>query len=754
MYLFFTAKGGLRGRKARFLANGAVAVAALFSVVGSASAQVAPDQSAPPKGGESADKNQSTPPKAGEPADKKGDASPADVVVTGYRLTRGSAGSLVDVRIQEVPRAIQVVTEETLANQMVNNTLDVIKLFPGVERGSDHPGGEHPRVRGMDAFQYLEGTFSGNVIWDSAEFLGSAELLRGPNSIQFGFQSVGGGSINYRLKRPTADAFVDLSTKVSSWGDNKVVVDANQPFGNGNGIRVVAVHEGIVGYRSGGREGERDSAAVMLTLADVAGFKLDLDAEILRRRSPREPGYYFTSNPTVLPTVDPTINTEQRWGDLNRDGKRVNAKISREFGNGWHAVFTTNYEKQKVSDLSCDLYDPNFTTGETSYQCQSFGFDTYSNRSLRLDVLGKFDTFGIKHDFAIGASQLRQFIGLPPNFYQYFAAPYDMQNIYNPRQYPKPSVSMATGGSNFGCCQTLTQWWTQGYFQDRITLGPLFELWVGANYGLYNSQSSTTVNGQANVTPKTPTIKGLSPAASLAFVPLKDLRIYVSYADMISPGGMAPVGDPRYDNPGQQFPTLRLKSIEAGAKWEWRRGSFLNVNAFRTEQPLAYTQIISPTHWHYTQSGLNLYKGVEVYSDSTFDFGLHLNAGFVVLSAKHERTGNPLLDGQFKAAASKFSAFMLAEYTVPSVPKLVFNAQVRHDSSTPLLETGGFNVPGHTLVDFGARYELDKLGYPVTLRVELNNAFNQRYWSPYETSVQPGAPRTLLFSASVRFGKK
>src|SRR5450755_4690717 len=77
-----------------------------------------------------------------------------EIVVVSYKITRGSVGSLVDAPIADIPRNIVVITEQTLANQMVGSTLDILRDWPGVQRGSDSPGGEHPRVRGMLAYQF------------------------------------------------------------------------------------------------------------------------------------------------------------------------------------------------------------------------------------------------------------------------------------------------------------------------------------------------------------------------------------------------------------------------------------------------------------------------------------------------------------------------------------------------------------------------------------------------------------------------
>ncbi|HEV7614225.1 MAG TPA: TonB-dependent receptor plug domain-containing protein [Steroidobacteraceae bacterium] len=68
----------------------------------------------------------------------------------------------MDAPIEDIPRNIVAITEQTLRNQMVGSTLDILRDWPGVQRGSDSPGGEHPRVRGMLAYQFLEGSYSVN----------------------------------------------------------------------------------------------------------------------------------------------------------------------------------------------------------------------------------------------------------------------------------------------------------------------------------------------------------------------------------------------------------------------------------------------------------------------------------------------------------------------------------------------------------------------------------------------------------------
>src|ERR1700732_1539158 len=60
-----------------------------------------------------------------------------EIVVVSYRITRGSVGSLVDAPVMDIPRNIVAVTEQTLTDQMVSSTVNILRNFPGVQRGSD-----------------------------------------------------------------------------------------------------------------------------------------------------------------------------------------------------------------------------------------------------------------------------------------------------------------------------------------------------------------------------------------------------------------------------------------------------------------------------------------------------------------------------------------------------------------------------------------------------------------------------------------
>ena len=499
-------------------------------------------------------------------------------------------------------------------------------------------------------------------------------------------------------------------------------------------------------FRSKGtKHGERNSIGGMLTYSGILGIKMELDAELLRRDAPAPEIIQFSANPAgPLPNINPRNSTEQPWEDITRDGYHLGAKLSRDLVGTWRAVAYLADESEKVINKSCTLFDPNVVTGEGAFGCNTFGFQTYSNRSLRFDVLGSFETFGIKHDVTIGAAQLRQFIELPPTFDTYGAPPYTANNLYDPRYYAEPFTP--TSQSVFNQYRE-TQWWTQEYFQDRIQFGHGVDLWLGLNEG--NNKVVLYQVQQLLAETKT---NALSPSFSLSYSPKDLLRFYFTYADAISPGGQAPIS-PQYVNSGERFGAMRLKSYEAGVKWQVASISELNMNLFRADQPLAYIQVIAPNEFLYNEKGLARYTGAEFTSVSKFPFGLTLNANVTLLKPLEIDTGTPTTNNKYVAGVSRQSASFYADYKLPMVPNLGLTGLVTYNSSTPLLATNGYNVPGHTVADLGAYYSHPVDDIDMTFRMIVQNAFDTRYYSPYFSTMTVGAPRTLEASITARFGR-
>lgn len=78
---------------------------------------------------------------------------------------------------------------------------------------------------------------------------------------------------------------------------------------------------------------------------------------------------------------------------------------------------------------------------------------------------------------------------------------------------------------------------------------------------------------------------------------------------------------------------------------------------------------------------------------------------------------------------------------------LELNAGVRRYGSYYNDAANTLKLPAYTLANIGAGYRIDGLHYPITLRGEINNLTDKRYWAVSGI----GAPRTLSANMQIDF---
>ena len=102
-------------------------------------------------------------------------------------------------------------------------------------------------------------------------------------------------------------------------------------------------------------------------------------------------------------------------------------------------------------------------------------------------------------------------------------------------------------------------------------------------------------------------------------------------------------------------------------------------------------------------------------------------------------------------APATVAAAQLA-YTVPQLPGLKLNANMKYTGATMLRPSNNLQVPGYTLLNVGAVYDTRINGYDTTFRIAINNATDKRYWMfQYSEYIKAGDPRSLTLNASVKF---
>jgi iron complex outermembrane recepter protein len=105
---------------------------------------------------------------------------------------------------------------------------------------------------------------------------------------------------------------------------------------------------------------------------------------------------------------------------------------------------------------------------------------------------------------------------------------------------------------------------------------------------------------------------------------------------------------------------------------------------------------------------------------------------------------------------SKVNVNFGGEWDTPFIRNLTLTGRVIYTSEQFANDTNTQVLPAWTRVDLGARYTFASPwnGKPIVVRANVENVFNEAYWSAYKTvssAVSLGAPRTYLVSTTFNF---
>jgi len=674
------------------------------------------------------------------------------VVIKAQKLEEGSIGGWLPVPLMELPRTVTVIDEETISKQFVSSTKDILKNVAGVQIMPDNNlgGYQTPYIRGIQSQQYFEGQYSAGVVTSMPEIIGRAEVLQGFNSLQFAIDT-GGGSVNYFMKRPTAQNFLQTELQGTSWGGAKFVVDGNwhtDTGGETDGVRFVGVIDRDQTYVRGYPGKNGNSGSVMGRYSGFAGIQVDVDLSVWDiKNDPSNQYFFFTNPPNVakIPDLDPRVNVSQNWSEnAMRKGHQIGLKLSRDFGENWKGLVAVAYDRTEYRNDGCTASTPDFQTGEAAYSCSRSTFGPLWDKQIRIDLTGNFSLFGMEHYMAVGFRQSGQDWKTVDGRVDYNFAPYTTQNIFNPRAYPEPTAGTVGAASFFRSTfddRVL-------YLQDRISLSPKWDLWAGVGYveneGSYGSPTFPTVT--------LPVTRAVVPTGAIIFKPTSAASYYFSYSEGVSRAEViAP--DPTIINAGEILPSIHSKAYEVGAKWTIAQRLQLNLAAFQMEQPLAITEQvqITPPRFRRYAGGLSKFTGVSVDFRGQLTRSLEIQGGFTVLDPVVDNAQDPTLNGRKTPGVARRSGTLNATWDVGAPSGLSLDGGIYFQGSMPLNAQNTYDLEGFTRVDFGATFETLWDDREVRYRLLFENAFDDKFYYGFPYGVQPAAPRTMNASVSVRF---
>lgn len=246
-----------------------------------------------------------------------------------------------------------------------------------------------------------------------------------------------------------------------------------------------------------------------------------------------------------------------------------------------------------------------------------------------------------------------------------------------------------------------------------------------------------------------------TPVIGLIIKPAAGLSLYANRIEGLSQGPTAPL-DATLINSGEVLPPFRSVQYEVGGKLVLGRVN-LSLAAFRITLPTAYT-VLAPGGTGLLRYGFNgeqRNQGLEFSIDGELARGLRLIAGASVIDATLTRTAGGVNQGNTVTGVPDYLANANVEWDLPFAPRLTLTGRVVATGEQQVNLANTLTLPVWTRFDLGARYIALLAGRPVTLRVNVDNVANSRFWaSAYDVFSQAllqGAPRTAKASMTVDF---
>ncbi|WPO48540.1 TonB-dependent receptor [Pseudomonas sp. S1Bt23] len=667
----------------------------------------------------------------------------SDVFAGGQVARRGSQGLLGSKDFMETPFSMTTYTSEVVKNQQARTLGDLIASDPSV-RATNPAGGRYEQftIRGFSlfnsdvAYNGLYGVLPTYTI--DMEMADRVDILKGPTQLINGISPRGsvGGGINVVPKRATDKPITELTGSYASDSQVGGAVDIGRRFGEDNkfGVRLNAVKQ------SGDTKWDHQSVDREMAVLglDFRGERLRLSTDIGHTErdtdAPQE-RVQIGANAKVPDADDVRHNYAQSWSKART--KDTFGTVNAEYDvNDSIMLYGGVGARKSNHDFLRHAVSITNDAGDFSVQPRDFTRDE-NVRTTTAGVRSWFHTGPVSHEVNLAASYF--YMDFENGGARYAASP---SNLYNPRPTPTPSrptrfdpkVYTENRFSGVALSDTL------GFFDDRLLLT------LGARWQRVKVDDwSDGVKGDTAYDEEK-----VSPSGGLLFKATDQLSLYVNYMEGLSQGKIAPSTSINED---EIFPPFISRQVEAGAKYD--AGAFaLTAAVFRIKQPAyetnATTRVFGP-------NGKRQNDGVELSVFGEPLKGFRLLGGVMYIDSELKDTTNGTFDGNRAPATPKYNVNLGAEWDVPKVQGLTLTARGIYSSSQYLDQANSKEIDSWERFDLGARYAFKLDDKDITLRANVENVLDKRYWSSAGASddSEPGltlaTPRTLLLSATVGF---
>lgn len=461
----------------------------------------------------------------------------------------------------DLPISVQLIDKKLIEQQQITDVRDAIKNVSGITVTGTYGDG-YAMFNGRGFGMNFNSNFrwngilmptSGRLYGDNIERI---EILKGPASIQYG-DVAPGAVMNFVSKKPLDYDYRRFEMKVGEYGLLRPTLDLSGALTENKQL----LYRLNATYESGNHFIDKIKGRSYL-LAPSITWKiiptLEWNVEMVARNDSRTfaPGLVSPDGtfeglkklPRGLFLGEP--DNKHRYNEL-ATYSTINYKISKNLSLRNVTFYSKNQEQEESVFFPDGRADADGNLNRTTEFFQTF---TRIGGST-LDLVGKFSTFGIKHDFVVGADYTERNYTI---FYNdpVILEPFNMYNpVYGANELPK--IIGYEGDPNMPS-QFIKR--LGFYAQDQLKMwNERIHLMAGIRYNRTSRGTNFTTASPAPADYKDDVKTPLSPRIALLVKPIKDLSVYASYTQSYEQNGWDEITN-------IMLSSTNAKQIEFGAK--------------------------------------------------------------------------------------------------------------------------------------------------------------------------------------------
>ncbi len=666
-----------------------------------------------------------------------------------YAVTNSSTATKTDTPIMLTPASIQVVPKAVMNDQQNINILD--SLNKNVSGVSARTGSsllyDNFIIRGFSTglagAAYRNGLLSPTNFYEPAN-IEQLEVLKGPAAALYG-RVEPGGMVNITTKKPLATPYYALQQQFGSYDLYRTTVDATGPIDDAKTV----LYRFNAAYLDKGSFKDMvgsDRVFIAPTLSWRPNDKFEANAELEYKRDNVTmdaglPVLNGANRPTKLPSNlflgDSAANLAEQESVL------IGADWTFHFNNDWKLTNRFLWEDWNVKQFSINPVSLR-ADNRTLNRGLSYGQRAFETYATNLDLNGKFDFFGTRHDILVGGD-FNDTVWPGDTTFQGATTAVPTIDIYNPTYGRVNQAALdLLPKNNF---RVKHDQWFGVYFQDQITLWDKLHIMGGGRYDWALSGSTITTRSlqQAKNAFSDIETQNFSPRAGLLYQPWTWLSLYGNYTQSFNSNAGSPAT-------GSQFAPQVGEQFEAGFKTEFFDKRLSTSLAF---YHLTKSNTLTPDPKNFGFSlaiGEARSQGIEVDIKGQLTEKLNLVTTYAYTDTKVTKDNSGIVGNKLSNVpehqASVWTTYQLTERFKVGLGEVLVGSRQGDAANT-------FLLPGYARTDAMAAY-IHPIGKTrLTTQLNINNLLNKDYFNDSSSggrlSVLYGEPISVMGSLKLEY---